>query len=157
MRLVYSKFFRDVWGLDDTVLAVCGADCPDPNNFANGMLDHIYKTYPNMRVGLFSNTADLVIRTFMGWGYCDNTWNKCTGVSTIIPANLFEQGLLTIRAEYQNQSSSYFIGQTQALYNFGQNHTALRSPSFWTTIIDGVPLSDWVGNVINGDIQHVGP
>jgi hypothetical protein len=33
----------------------------------------------------------------------------------------------------------------------------LRSPSFWTTVIDGVQVSDWVGGVIQGDVQHVGP
>jgi ribosomal protein S16 len=49
------------------------------------------------------------------------------------------------------------VGIFHPAYNFGQNHTALRSPSFWTTIIDGVQLSDWVGAVIEGEVQHVGP
>lgn len=149
--------FRDVWGLDDTVLAVCGADCSDPNDFAKGTLEHVLKSYPNMRFGLFSNTADLVIRGFMGFGWGNGQHNNCEGVATAVPASVYEDGLLELRAAHSSEASTYYIGQTQALYNFGQNHTVLRSPSFWTTVIDGVPLQDWVGNVIVGDVQHVGP
>jgi hypothetical protein len=75
----------------------------------------------------------------------------------MVPANVYQQGLLDLRAQYQATASTYFIGQSQVLYNFGLGHTVLRSPSFWTTVIDGVPLSVWVGGVIDGKIAHVGP
>lgn len=152
-----QQTFRDVWGLDQTILAACGADCADPNDFATGTLDHVLNAYPDMRFGLFSNTADLVIRGFMGFGWGDGQHDNCEGTALAVPADVYEDGLLALRDQHEGQAATYYIGQTQILYNFGQGHTVLRSPSFWTTVIDGVQLSDWVGGVIQGDVQHVGP
>jgi cysteine-rich repeat protein len=152
-----QQTFRDVWGLDDTVLAACGGDCPDPNNFPVALIDHTFKIRPDIRFGLFSNTADLVIRGFMSFGYGNGQHDTCDGIPTIVPADTYEGGLLDLRDHYADNASTYYIGQTQILYNLGQGHTVLRSPSFWTTIIDGVQLSDWVAKVIDGDVQHVGP
>ena len=152
-----QQTFRDVWGLDETVLAECGNDCPDPNDFASGLIDHTFNKHPDIRFALFSNTADIVIRTFMSFGYGNGQADNCTGVPTIVPPNIYEGGLLDLREKYLDTASTYYIGQTQVLYNFGQGHTVLRSPSFWTTVIDNVQLSNWVGGVIDGKIQHVGP
>lgn len=152
-----QETFRKVWGLDKTILAVCGADCPNPNDFATGTLTHVRKHYPDMRFGLFSNTADLVIRAFIGFGWGNGKYDNCGGLATNVPADVYEDGLLALRQAHMGDSSTYYIGTTHFGYNFGQGHTALRSPSFWTTVIDGVQLSDWVGHVIKGQVQHVGP
>lgn len=149
--------FREVWGLDQTLLAECGGDCPDEDDFASGTLAHALAKYPELRFGLFSNTADTVIRTFMGFGWGNGMHDNCGGVPTIVPADVYQEGLLDLRTQYEGTVSTYYIGQSQILYNFGQGHTVLRSPSFWTTVIDGVPLSAWVGDVIDGKITHVGP
>ncbi|MBK9755896.1 MAG: hypothetical protein IPO88_20825 [Nannocystis sp.] len=152
-----QKIFREVWGLDQTLLAECGGDCPDEDDFASGTLAHALAKYPDMRFGLFSNTADTIIRTFMGFGWGNGMHDNCGGVPTIVPADVYQEGLLDLRTQYEDTVSTYYIGQTQVLYNFGQGHTVLRSPSFWTTVIDGVPLSSWVGAVIDGEVTHVGP
>lgn len=152
-----QQTFRDVWGLDETLLAECGGDCPDLNDFASGSLAHALGKYPDMRFGLFSNTADTIIRAFMGFGWGNAMHDNCGGLPTSVPADVYQQGLLDLRASYQDVASTYFIGQGQVLYNFGQGHTVLRSPSFWTTVIDGVPLPTWVADVIDGKIAHVGP
>ncbi len=149
--------FRDVWGLDSTVLAECGADCPDPDDFAVGVLDHVLGKFPNLRAGVFSNTADTVIRGFMGFGFCDGHHDDCDGTPIIVPADEYETGLLDMRALHQERASSYFVGQTRWQYNYGLNHTVLRSPSYWTTVIDDVSVEQWVGAVIDGEISHVGP
>jgi cysteine-rich repeat protein len=152
-----EQTFREVWGLDQTVLAACGADCPDENDFASGFIDHVVKTYPTARLGVFSNTADTVIRTFMGFGWCDGVRDDCSGVPTNVPADTYEEGLLALRAKYASRAGSYLIGQTRAGYAFGTGHTVLRSPTFWTTVIDGTSVADWVGGVIAGDVEQVGP
>lgn len=152
-----QQTFREVWGLDQTVLAACGADCPDPNDFASGFLDHVLSTYPETRFGLFSNTADLVIRTFMGFGWGNGQHDNCGGTATNVPAQVYEDGLLALRAAHENRAATYYVGQDHFGYNFGLNHTVLRSPSFWTTNIDSIQVSDWVGHVIKGQVQHVGP
>ena len=152
-----QQTFREVWGLDGTILAECGGDCPDQDDFASGALAHALAKYPDIRFGLFSNTADTVIRLFMGFGWGNGVHDNCGGVPTSVPAKVYEEGLLELRAQYMETASTYYIGQGQVLYNFGQGHTALRSPLFWTTVIDGVPLPEWVGGVIDGEIAHVGP
>lgn len=152
-----QQTFREVWGLDKTILAECGADCPDPDDFASGLIEHTFKKHPDIRFGLFSNTADLVIRTFMAFGWGNGQFNSCEGVPTIVPADAYEAGLLALREKHVDFASTYYIGQDQVLYSFGTGHTALRTPSFWTTVIDGVQLADWVGHVIDGEVEHVGP
>jgi cysteine-rich repeat protein len=152
-----QQTFRDVWGLDQTILAECGGDCPDLDDFASGTIAHALGKYPDIRFGLFSNTADTVIRLFMGFGWGNGMHDNCGGVPTSVPPAEYEAGLLELRAQYTDRASTYYIGTDQVLYNFGQGHTVLRSPSFWTTVIDGVPLSEWVGGVIDGEIAHVGP
>ena len=152
-----QQTFREVWGLDGTILAECGADCDDPDDFASGVLAHALKKHPDMRFGLFSNTADTVIRAFMAFGWGNGEYDNCGGVPVIVPAQVYEDGLLALRDQYTDTVATYYIGQSQILYNFGQGHTVLRSPSFWTTVIDGKQLSAWVGDVIDGKVEHVGP
>lgn len=152
-----QKTFREVWGLDQTILAECGGDCSDPDDFASGVLAHTLTKYPEIRFGLFSNTADTIIRTYMGSGWGNGQYNKCDGLPVSVPAEVYETGLLDLRATYEAEAATYYIGQGQVLYNFGLGHTVLRSPSFWTTSIDGVQLSAWLGGVIDGAVEHVGP
>jgi cysteine-rich repeat protein len=152
-----QQIFRDVWGLDETILAHCGADCPDPNDFAAGFLGHLAERYPTARVGLFSNTADLVIRTFMGFGWCDGQHDDCEGTATIVPADVYEGALLDLRATYGSRAATYYVGQIHPQYNYGRNHTVLRGPAYQTTILEGVSVPTWLGGVIEGQVQHVGP
>ncbi len=152
-----QSVFREVWGLDQTVLAACGADCPDPDDFASGTLNHVLTTYPETRFGLFSNTHDLVIRTFMGFGWGNGTHDNCGGTATNVPGQVYEDGLLALRTAHEDRAATYYIGPERFGYNFGLNHTVLRSPSFWTTSIDSIQVSEWVGHVIKGQVQHVGP
>lgn len=152
-----QQTFRQVWGLDQTVLAACGADCPDPDDFASGFLEHLLVTYPETRFGLFSNTADLVIRAFMGFGWGNGQLDNCGGAASNVPAQVYEDGLLALRSGHGDRVATYFVGQNHLGYNFGQNHTVLRSASFWTTFIDGVQVSEWVDHVLQGQVEHVGP
>ena len=96
---------------------------------ASGTIAHALAKYPEMRFGLFSNTADTVIRLFMGFGWGDGMHDNCGGVPVSVPPKVYEEGLLALRAQYMETASTYYIGQTQVLYNFGQGHTVLRTPS----------------------------
>lgn len=143
--------FRTVWGLDKTVLAACGADCPDPNDFARGWIGHIAKRYPNGRAGVFSNTQDAVIRTFMGFGWYNGAWNNCgpLGLPVSAPGATYEQDLLDLRAAYSTRFSTYYVT--------GVGHTVLRL-GYDTTNVNGVTVPQWVDYVINGNsVTQVGP
>jgi hypothetical protein len=65
-----------------------------------GTLSHVLEKYPDMRFGLFSNTADLVIRTFMGFGWGNGQHDNCGGVATNVPAEVYEDGLLALRDQH---------------------------------------------------------
>lgn len=151
-----QQIFRDTWGLDDTILAECGADCTDPNDFATGVLAHFDRLYPDAHVGLFSNTGDTVIRTFMGFGWYDGMHDHCTGIApTSVPFTDYENGLLALRTTYASRASFYLNGASGT--GFGLGHTTLCTASFYTPLTGGVAVSDWVGDVIDGTITQVGP
>lgn len=152
-----QETFRTVWGLDQTILQACGADCPDPNDFAGGLIAHVIKAYPGAHLGVFSNAQDTVIRTFMGFGWGNGEPNNCGGVPTIVPASAYEQGLLDLRDAYAGKAGTFIVGSQRWQYGYGLGHTALRSPTFWTTIIDDVSVEEWVAHVIDGDPLAVGP
>lgn len=144
-----QQIFRNEWGLDKTVLAACGADCPDQNDFARGWIAHVAKRYPKLRAGVFSNAWDSIIRTYMGAGWGNGQYNNCAGTSTIVPAQTYENDLLALRATYSTRISTYYVS--------GIGHTVLRLPAFWTTVVQGTPLPSWLGDVLNGQVTHVGP
>ena len=149
-----QQIFRDTWGLDQTVLAACPG-C-DPNDFATDLFAHLATNYPAMKLGLYSNSADLVIRTFMGAGWGNGQHDNCDGLSVAVPAGVYADGLLDIRAAHPDRVSTFFVGQQQVLYNFGLNHTVLRA-GYYLTTIDGTSVPEWVADVIDGDVTHVGP
>ncbi len=150
-----QQIFRDVWGLDDTFLAECGADCPNHNDFASGGIAHLEHAFPSTTVALFSNTADTVIRAFMGFGWGNGSANNCGGIPISVPAGAYTGGLLALRARYGDRASFFFNGVTGA--GFGLGHTTLRGPSFYVTSVGGTTVAQWVGDVLAGRISQVGP
>jgi cysteine-rich repeat protein len=141
-----QTLFRETWNLDGTVLANC--DTCDPNDFATGLIDHVFENYPDIRFGLFSNTADQVISTYMGAGWGNGQYNNCEGIPLAVPPATYTEDLNNIRAQHMAEASTF--------YQLGLGHTALRV-GFNITIVDGTSLPDWIGAVLDGQITHVGP
>jgi hypothetical protein len=52
--------------------------------------------------------------------------------------------------------STFYIGQNRAQYNFGRNHTVLRL-GFYTTTLQNETVAQCLGQVIDGDVVHIGP
>ena len=138
--------FRQTWNLDGTALAACPT-C-DPNDFATDLLDYTLQEYPNVQFGLFSNTADLIIRTYMGAGWGNGMFDNCTGLSTPVPIGVYADGLDAIRMGHEAQASTFYVT--------GLGHTALRV-GFNVTFAGGTSLPEWLGDVLDGQIVHVGP
>jgi cysteine-rich repeat protein len=141
-----QTLFRDTWNLDATLLAAC--DTCDPNDFATDYLDHVLTNYPSVRFGVFSNTADVVISTYMGAGWGNGQYDNCEGLSLPVPALTYSGDLDNIRAQNMADISTF--------YQLGLGHTALRV-GFNLTIVDGTSLPAWIGDVLDGQITHVGP
>lgn len=142
------------WGLDKTVLAECGTDCPDPSNYAVDATIHIVKKYPKIPFGLIDDTGDSIIAFFYGFGA-----NNCasTAIPTALSASTYTMGLLDSRmklAAYPNTAG--FIFQ-------GTDHTSLGGATFDTRTAGSgdaatVKLTDWVATLVNdGTVTNVGP
>jgi len=141
-----QQLFREVWGLDGTVLAEC-PEC-DEDDFASSLLEHVLGEYPDVRFGLYSNTADQVIRTYMGAGWGGGHYDNCEGLSSAVPIATYVDGLEAIRAENHALISTF--------YRTGIAHTVLRF-GFNTTWVDGKGVPEWLADVLDGKVIHVGP
>ena len=141
--------WRETWGLDNSVLADCGADCPNPNDFSQAFGILGAKVFNDRPTGLIESARDSVIAGFYGAGL-----NMCTGTALLnsVPAALFQSDLLAFREkvrQYEN-FSTYIPDSTQ--------HTWLGGPTFYTANTGGVALVDWVRKIIAGESPgHVGP
>lgn len=146
-----QKQWREIWGLDGSVLKDCGADCPKPDDFEIDYTRHVAARANNRMAGLISSTADMVITVFYGYGQMDCMGNAATPV----PANEFEAGLLEYRdilkSVYPNYGT-YYIPDTK--------HTWIGDDGFYTTMTGANkrPLVDWVTDIVNGKAAtHEGP
>jgi hypothetical protein len=140
------------WGLDKTVLAECGADCPDPSNFGTAATIHTLKTYPNIPFGFVDSATDSTISLFFGFG-----GNNCTaGVAPLAPAT-YTMGLLDTRmklAAYSNFGGFIFPGSVHTSIGGATLDTVAGNTADGGTIL----LSDWITTLINkGTVSNVGP
>lgn len=144
-----QKIWRDMWGLDKSMLADCGSDCANQEDFVLDFALHLAKNYADRKAGLIEATNDGVISGFFGAGT-----NGCTGVVllTPIPGPEFEKGLLEFRDRMKGYPNFF------TYYPTGTQHTWLRGASFYTATVDGTPMVDWVTNIIEDRaVEHVGP
>lgn len=139
--------WREIWNLDDTILADCGADCPDPNDWILDFSVHLMQRYPDRPAGLFSNTEDFIIRGFYGYGR-----NDCMpGFFPNVPADEFRAGLEAFRATSEAEG-----GVFRTFYTPGTTHTCISGSCFYETL-SGATMAGWVGELIAGTASHVGP
>ena len=147
-----------LWGLDQGVIADCGADCQEDGSadttghFGINVMKHIAKKYPNRNFGLIEATADFTISSFFGFGA-----ENCTTFLAPTPPQ-FTAGLLDIRAQmaaYPNFGTFYFTSQDHTSYE-GQLDTRVAGGD-----LDGggpaVNLSDWTTSMVNGTVTNAGP
>jgi hypothetical protein len=138
--------WNDLWGFRNAVLGDCAGDCPLANDYMIDDLFHFVWRYPSYRIALISSIQDATIDFFFSYGYMN-----CAG-GTIPPAN-YEAGLLDLRSELQQAGqtsfSTYYIPDTR--------HIWLMTDAGFATSVGGVPLKQWVGNLLGGASVSVGP
>jgi hypothetical protein len=156
---------RKLWGYDQTVLAECGADCPDPTNATLDFAVHVAKKYPNAAFGLIDSTGDSAISSFFGYGA-----NNCSGLTSAPPTPLtqatFTAGLTDIRTKlmaYPNFGAFLFDGTehttiSRAPYTAGGPSPLDTRTAGGGTDGGGVALTDWIAQLANdGKVTNVGP
>jgi cysteine-rich repeat protein len=146
-----QTLWRTTWGLEKTMLAECGADCTNPNDFIGDLFDHVRKTFPNMRGGLFSSVGDQTIRTFAGYGW-GGGYNMCEDIPTAVTTTVYQAGLDALRTNAMAIGPSF-----GTFYIPGNSHTILRSANVYTTMAGGKTVAQWVTETLGGTTSHVGP
>ena len=128
-------------------------DLPVPSGFlfccqpAYGLAD-IYtlssRYWPTDNFALVSYTEDNTIRYFFGPGQ-----NTCTGGN--VSGEMFHDGLKHLRENVMKPT-----GKWSTFYISGNEHTTFQSDAkFYTLDVQGVKLYEFVGDVMNGTVQHL--
>ena len=141
--------WRKLWGMDNSMLKDCGADCPNPSDFVLDFSKHLAKTYGDRKSGIIESTEDGIITRFFGAGTDD-----CKGsfATTPIAGPTFTEGLLDFRAQLAAYPNFYTYFPT------GTQHTWLSTSSLYEYSIGGTPMIDWVTSIINETpTTNVGP
>lgn len=143
--------WRGLWNLTGTLPADC-AECTTPEG--GGIVNYttfLKNKYPAGRLGLISSDKDSVISLFMGFG--KNDCADINGFGSALSGQVYAEGLNDLRDNYMSGSGvwgTYFIDST--------THTYLGGPGFYSTTVDSVKLTDWVGDLVGGaPLTHVGP
>lgn len=143
--------WRQTWGIDDTFLSTCGSPCLDSADGGNvvAMLDYLQTALPDANLGFVSNTEDLTMRQFFGYGVDD-----CAMIDAVqppvFPAEDYYEGLLDLRERlYTPRAGSYFLA--------GEGHIVLTNDGTYAPAAGGVRIVDWVAAAIEGNAANIGP
>lgn len=141
-----QETWRTLWGLDQTILAACGADCPNDSEYLVDWALHVAADYPSRPFGLICARRDAVIRAYVGLGE-----NDC---QSSLPMNgvKFETGLEDLKATLQSSAPNF-----GTYYIPGMAHTWLGRAAFYSTTVDSVALPDWLAQLLGGTADHVPP
>lgn len=136
----WTELFR----LDTTVLAECGADCTGQPSPLFAATVHWTKLRPTNAQGLVSTTGDDTIRSFFGFGA-----NGCTSYAQVTEAD-YAAGLADIRAQHTSPNFGTLV------YG-GTTHTILGGAGFYSTD-PARPFTSWIRGIVESDtVTNVGP
>jgi len=146
-----QRRWRTVFGYDRTVLADCGADCPDPDAYAQDIARHVMKN-PRLGGGLLSSIDDALNPIIYGYGVDDCSADP-TKIAAPLPVGQYRQGLIEFRELARANSATF-----GTYYVPGTIHTFTQDAAFYTLEVSGVRLVDWVSRLIDSaPAEHVGP
>ena len=151
-----TDLYRKYWGIDNTILKLCGSDCPPDGDYSFDYIKHLAKVSSKSHAGLIESNQDQVIRWFYGIG-TNNGANDCKGALAITPMDgmLFEQGLLEYRSLIKERFSNFATYLPKST-----THTWISSAAFYTASFGEPPVKmvDWFRDVLDGKPPaHVGP
>jgi hypothetical protein len=141
------------WGYGATLLADCGADCPDNTDYILPYLKHVVSDHPNRAFGVLDSDQDGTISFFYGFGL-----DNCQSGGTALPAATYEAGLFDLRSEMSTYPNF-------GLYTWDSTqHTTLensppQAPGTYTfdDLDAGIALTAWAADIIAGNVSNVGP
>jgi hypothetical protein len=138
------------FNLGPTILADCGADCPDSSDYAMAYLKHVVGKHANRAMGLLDADQDATMREFFYFGY-----SQCSTEGGEMPAATYQAGLLDIRTEMASYPNF-------GLYTWDSTqHTTIQGLPGEASTLDnldaGIALTVWASEIIDGGVTNVGP
>lgn len=123
-----------LWNLEDSLPPDAG-ELLEPDS-----LPEVYgfyaDKYPEATFGLASHLQDAVIRDFFG-------------IAGPISGPEYTAGLVDLNEQAPAAWGTY--------YQTSDQHTFLGGDRFYTTTVDGVALTDWVDDLLDGEVSDVAP
>jgi hypothetical protein len=159
MPVCMQKKWREGWGFQFP------PDCKECQQADGGgmvhLSDFLMKKHPKGKIGIISSMQDEVIRLFYSVGLKD-----CSGYDAADPvaitlgqldatvyflAQQYTDGLNDLRTKYvaSGQLSTYFMS--------GQIHQHIFRPEFFTATAGSETEAAWVGKLLAGQMEQVGP
>jgi hypothetical protein len=121
--------WTSLWNLQTALPDGC-AECNEPDGLEH-VLPYYAATNPERSFGLLSYRQDAVIRFFFGF----------------VGAEAFERGLFNIRPMLPDNADTYYVP--------GDDHTFLVTDQFYTTAVEGTPMTAWVESFLAGQATDV--
>lgn len=148
-----QEHWRTLWDLDATVLADCGADCGDPNDY---MIDLSRKIARRYRLGVFSFETDATVRLLYSFGQNDCEFSPFN----FIGAEVFAENLYELRELMRAGGASSAVDGEEVEFSSyfapGSSHTCIQTGCFYDVTVDEVPLTEWVRDLVDGVMYDVG-
>jgi hypothetical protein len=131
---------RAAWNLDATLPKDCTA-CQQADG--GGLINlplYLMSKYPDRRCGLISSNADIVFRTFYGFGESAD----CKSPYVMSSAD-FSAGLDALRTSLEAKGDNFHV-----YYPTSTMHTWLLTDVQLSEVQSGVKLSDWMRALVDG-------
>jgi hypothetical protein len=141
-----QQTWRDLWNFEALLPPEC-TDCRNPDG--GGLLNLVFfsaQKYPNARLGIISANEDDVMRFFYSFGLDD-----CHGGGSY-PDGLYTEAVTDLRAQavpYSAQFASYYVN--------GIHHMYEQFDDFYAPLSGGLSIAQWLGALLEGTAQSVGP
>ena len=140
---------RTLWGLEQGALSDCGANCPATHDYWQDYALFVARTFSDRPAGFLDAIEDGQMRSLCGIGL-----RECTGnlLFDSIAAADYRRELISFRDQL-TPLASY-----GTFYPQGDQHTWLKSDSFYTSNAGGTSLVDWFSRISNNlPPGHHGP
>lgn len=142
-----QSWWNELWNLDKSVIADCGAGCTSADNFLMDVSQQLVRADETRIHGLFSFKEDAVVRLLYSFGAKDCAMKPIP----YMKASELSSGLDEFRAIMRAQSDRF-----GTYYAPGTAHTCIQTDCLYGMNVDGVALTTWIQDLIDRRVAHVG-
>ncbi len=147
MMPCWQDYMYTLWGMNPAIPDDCSDCYVEGDGDMALLMPYLAENYPNGLFAMFSDDGDLVGRMTIG-----KSQDDCTGTGEY-PHDDYRQGLLDLRDELLVPT-----GKWATFIRPGDMHTmVLFDETYFLFEADGIKVTDWLSDFLNGTIAQVGP